>query len=40
MNVKKILMFTVWAVVAVAVGLAVINRIKTKVPAIGTFIGA
>ena len=39
MNLNKIIMYTVAAVITVAVGLAVINRAKRKFPVVGQFIG-
>ena len=39
MNVKKILMFAVGAVVMTAIGLAILNRAKAKLPVIATIIG-
>lgn len=39
MNVKRILMFAVAAVISVAVGLAIINRAKRQFPQIGKVLG-
>jgi len=39
MSVKKIVMFAVVAVISVGVGLAILNRAKRQVPAIGKFLG-
>jgi hypothetical protein len=39
MNVKKILLFAVFSVGSVLVGLAIINRLKSRVPVLNTIIG-
>ncbi len=39
MNINKIVMYAVGAVITVAVGLAIINRAKGRFPVIRQFIG-
>lgn len=40
MNLKRILMFVAGSTLAVIVGLAVVNRLKARIPQISTVIGA
>lgn len=39
MSVKKMIGFAVSAILVVIVGLAIVNRLKTKVPFLATIIG-